>query len=242
MMKLPGLVVLLSALLSSVVFSSEVEVINAGVGGNSSANLLPRVHEDVIAKHPDLVILMVGTNDALNSQKLTAPEVFAANLEKLVTEMTGSGSEVILMTIPPCVPDYLFERHSRSAYGDVSPGERIRRVNDIIREIAVSNGLRMVDLHALVQSHGGASTEADCLIRNEANSGRKDGVHPTEAGYRIVAEAIYEVLTEEGQSYEGQRIVCFGDSITYGAGMKKAGTADRDATTYPGRLALLLNP
>ena len=103
-MKLPGLVVLLSALLSSVVFSSEVEVINAGVGGNSSANLLPRVHEDVIAKHPDLVILMVGTNDALNSQKLTAPEVFVANLEKLVTEMTGSGSEVILMTIPPKTP------------------------------------------------------------------------------------------------------------------------------------------
>ena len=64
-MKLPGLVALLPVLLSSIVFSNEVEVINAGVGGNSSANLLKRVHEDVIAKQPDLVILMVGTNDAL---------------------------------------------------------------------------------------------------------------------------------------------------------------------------------
>ncbi|HEX2949579.1 MAG TPA: GDSL-type esterase/lipase family protein, partial [Armatimonadota bacterium] len=41
------------------------EVLNAGVGGNNTRMLLERLDADVLAQHPDLVVLMVGTNDAL---------------------------------------------------------------------------------------------------------------------------------------------------------------------------------
>ena len=59
--------VLLWVLLTGFVNAEDTTVINAGVGGNTTRNLLKRVKKDVLAKKPDVVVMMVGTNDALNS-------------------------------------------------------------------------------------------------------------------------------------------------------------------------------
>ncbi len=45
------------------------EVLNKGVAGNNSKDLMVRVDNDVINEQPDLVIIMVGTNDMINSKK-----------------------------------------------------------------------------------------------------------------------------------------------------------------------------
>ena len=44
----------------------EHELINAGVGGDTTFNLLRRVDEDVLTHEPDAVFLMVGGNDAIS--------------------------------------------------------------------------------------------------------------------------------------------------------------------------------
>jgi len=77
-------------------------------------------------------------------------------------------------------------------------------------------------------------------LRNEANSRSKDGVHPTSGGYDVIAGAVYQGMKTAGWQDAGA-VVCFGDSITYGAGMKGAGTAAVDAETYPAKLARLLD-
>ncbi len=52
----------------------EHEIINAGQGGNTVINLLRRVDDDVIAKEPDAVFVMVGGNDSISySQPATRP-------------------------------------------------------------------------------------------------------------------------------------------------------------------------
>src|SRR5690554_5030310 len=61
----------------------KMEVINAGIGGNTSGQLLERIEEDVIGHRPDLVIVMVGTNDMVNSGKLTSYDVYRQNLQAL---------------------------------------------------------------------------------------------------------------------------------------------------------------
>ena len=40
-----------------------VEAINAGVGGNSTAKGLKRITKDVLQKSPDIVVIFFGTND-----------------------------------------------------------------------------------------------------------------------------------------------------------------------------------
>jgi lysophospholipase L1-like esterase len=50
----------------------EHDLINAGVGGDTTINLLRRVDADVLEREPDGVFLMVGGNDAIsNSQPKT---------------------------------------------------------------------------------------------------------------------------------------------------------------------------
>ncbi|MDF1824993.1 MAG: GDSL-type esterase/lipase family protein [Verrucomicrobiales bacterium] len=222
--------------------AAALTVINAGVGGNSSADLLERLEEDVLSREPDLVILMVGTNDALNSRKLSSPAAFEANLASLIAEIIESGSRLLIMTIPPCHSGYLLARHSREAYGGISPDERVLALNQLIRKAGDRPAVQVVDIHALFKERGGASELPASLIRNETNSGVKDGVHPTAEGYAVIAEALHEALA--GLEWVGDRstVVCLGDSITYGAGMKKAGKAGPDSTSYPGQLFRLLDP
>lgn len=40
-----------------------VELINAGVGGDSARNMLARVERDVVARQPDAVLVLAGNND-----------------------------------------------------------------------------------------------------------------------------------------------------------------------------------
>ena len=54
--------------------------------------------------------------------------------------------------------------------------------------------------------------ERDSL--NEANSNTTDGLHPTPEGYRVIAPAVYHTIIHHRLT--GTRILCFGDSITFG--------------------------
>jgi len=168
--------------------------------------------------------------------------VFKENLKSLVGQITGSGRHLVIMTLPPFVSDYLFSRHSAEAYGLLSPSERLESLNVIIRNLEGNPSVRVVDIHALFENRGGATKHASSLLRNEANSGVEDAVHPTAEGYAAIAHALHKDLELAGWLAPEPEIVCFGDSITYGAGMKKAGMAKPNGTNYPGQLARLLSP
>ncbi len=55
------------------------------------------------------------------------------------------------------------------------------------------------------------------------------GAKTTAEGYRLLGESVAKVIRPELKI--GDVVVCFGDSITFGAHMKGAGTAKGD--TYP---------
>ncbi len=76
-------------------------IINAGLGGNNSRASLERISGDVFSHHPDLMILMVGTNDALNSGALVPLEEYAANLDALVARTLQAHCKVLLATVAP---------------------------------------------------------------------------------------------------------------------------------------------
>jgi acyl-CoA thioesterase-1 len=69
-----------------------VEVINAGVSGDTTANGLARVAWAVPEK-TDAVILELGANDMLRGLD---PAQAKANLEKIITTVKGNGAEILL--------------------------------------------------------------------------------------------------------------------------------------------------
>ena len=187
------------------------------------------VLDSVLEKEADLVVLLVGTNDMLNSGNAVSLPEYRANLARLVKRVEASGSRAVLITVPPCHEPYLLSRHAPAFYRPEGPNEKVKKVNGFLREFAVEKHLPLVDLYQLLTAIGQIGIEPESLLRNEANSGKPDGVHPTADGYRLMALAVYETIRHHRLPHG--RVVCLGDSITFGAGMPGAGTAD--GSTYP---------
>lgn len=212
------------------------EIINAGVGGNNSRALLARLDEDVLSHDPSLVIIMVGTNDALNSEALVPLDEYRENLELLVGRCIASGSRVLLATIIPFHEPALMTRHQSTAYGEMAPAQRHAAVIKAIRECSLRHSLPLAEVNSVFTALGNTGGDASSLLRNPANSGVVDGVHPTAQGYALIAAVIFQTILDH--RLPASRVVCLGDSITMGITMQGEGTATGD--TYPGRLAAML--
>lgn len=210
-------------------------VINAGVGGENTGEILARLDRGCLAHRPDLVILMAGTNDCCNSAKLCDPAVTAANYAALAGRILAAG-RLVLATPIAMHPPYLRTRHPDAAYAGVPAVERLALARRALRALAGSLGTPLVELGAITAGAGLVGTDPRCWLMNEANAGRTDGVHPTADGYRAIAGAIAAVVLALRPRPE--RIVCLGDSITLGMGVPGEGTAEGD--TYPAWLARIL--
>jgi len=191
------------------------EVINAGVGGNRSSQLLKRLDRDVLAQHPSVVVLMVGTNDRLNSGGFIDIKAYRKNVNTLIDKIQAIGAQVLLMTPPPCIPELLFNRHDSKKYADQAPNERMQEVRSVLLEISQTRKIPLIDFHDYLVQHNIADSNKTSVLRNPANSGIKDGVHLTPAGYQLLAKLVAEKLTAE--KLDKTKIVCFGDSLTQGS-------------------------
>lgn len=208
--------------------SEEPVVINSGVGGNNTVDLLGRIEKDCYAHNPKLTVLMVGTND-MNSVKHVPLPQYTENLDKMVKGIKSTGSKVLLMTILPTYEPYLFTRHPVAFYEPEGPSGRRKQVNEVIKSVAALNKIHLLDLGARFETIGKVGTDKDSLIKNEANSNKTDGIHPTANGYRFIGLAVYDYIVYN--KLPQTQIVCFGDSITHG---------DGPTESYPGYLKKLL--
>jgi len=210
-------------------------LINAGIGGNTTAEMLARLDRDCLSHRPDLVILLAGTNDCCNSGKLRDPADTAATYAELA-ERIYVVSRLVLVTPPAVHPPYLKTRHPDAAYGSMPALERLRRARAALFALAEARGVPCVDLAAITAGAGLIGTDPRCWLMNEANAAKTDGVHPTAEGYRGIAAAIGAVVLALRPRPE--RIVCLGDSITFGQGVPGAGGVDGE--NWPAWLGRML--
>jgi lysophospholipase L1-like esterase len=228
-------ILLLSVLFGIANVNAGIKVYNRGIGGCNSAHALSsRFNREVAPLRARIMILGFGTNDAMNSKSLVEPDAYAANIRKLIKKARENGTEVIaLISVGPVIEEYVRTRHKYDFKESLA--ERVNLYNNKLREIAQEDNVVMVDFNQVLTAHG-VNTEASSLIRNEANSGARDGIHLTVAGADELAKAVYKSI----KSYvrDGDIIVCFGDSLTLGPGLKGAGTVEGES--YPARLNSIL--
>lgn len=211
--------------------SAQPLVINAGIGGNNTKDLLDRIDKDCLAYKPDLTILMVGTND-MNSMKYIPIEQYEKNLRKIIDLILKSKSQVLLMNILPNYEPYLLTRHPRKFYGEEGPSGRMAEVNKVIRKVALEKKVYFLNMHHIFNKVGNIGLDKSSLIQNQANSNNTDGLHPTPEGYRVMGIVVYEYIMNKKLPHN--RVVCFGDSITNGDG-------SIDKESYPAYLKKLLS-
>ena len=203
-------------------------IINAGIGGNNTVDLLARIDTDCLTQQPELTIVLVGTND-MNSRKYVPLVDYERNLRTICSKLVAVQSQVMLMTILPAYEPYLMTRHDPQFYQPEGHTARKTKVNETIRKVASDNQFPLLDMHHIFVKVGNVGLTTSSLIKNEANSQKTDGIHPTAEGYRVMGVAVYTFLAQ--QQLLRNRIVCFGDSITIG---------DSNGQNYPAYLQQLV--
>lgn len=211
--------------------SGETDVINSGVGGNNTIDLLSRIDPDCLAHHPQLTILMAGTND-MNSKKYVPVNDYKKNLQQIIDRIKKIKSKILLMNLLPVYEPYLLTRHDPAFYQPEGHSGRLAQMNKLIEQTAVEDKISFLNLHHIFSTVGNIGLDKTSLIKNEANSNITDGLHPTPDGYRVIAVAIYDSIKHF--HLPTKQIVCFGDSITFGDG-KDGGE------NYPSYLKKLLS-
>lgn len=139
-------------------------VINAGVSGETSAGGETRV--DWVLKQPmDVFVLELGGNDGLRG---ISPEETAQNLQSIIDKVRTKYPSVKLVLLGMQMPPNMGQHY-------------ITQFREIYPRLADKNN--MTFLPFLLEGVGGV----DSLNQS-------DGIHPTAAGARIVAESVWSVL------------------------------------------------
>lgn len=176
---------------------STLAVANQGVPGHTTRDALARFETDVQAFAPRLVVIQFGINDSAidvwQDPPATEPRVppaeFTANLRQMVRTLRERGSRVILMTTNRVYwSDKIRDLYGRPPYDpqDVEGFNRPRldAYNQLIRDLATSEQLPLVDINAAYAAH----PDAPSLLL--------DGVHPSDAGHALVADLLTPVILE----------------------------------------------
>ncbi len=151
---------------------ARLEIVNAGISGNTTAAGLARMEKDVIAQHPHLVVVMFGMNDVA---RLPLDD-FTANLTTIIRRSHAAGSAVIL-----CTPNAVYENPDRSSV-------KLSELSSRVRKLATEQNLPLADCFA----ETGALKDRDLLTWM---LGMSDAIHPNMNGHRAMAEIVAHALT-----------------------------------------------
>lgn len=148
-------------------YDQQIEVINEGLGGRKAVEDIERFDQALDATHPQAVLLMEGTNDLGELVDDNVDPVRDA-LETMALHATTRGLPVFLATLPPQKPP-------------ASKASLVPELNDKIVTITKLRHFNLVDVYGAF--HGDLT-----LIGS-------DGVHPTDAGHAVIAQAFFDQIT-----------------------------------------------
>ena len=124
---------------------SKWNVVNAGVNGDTSADVLTRVNE-IIEQNPDLVLLGVGGNDVL--QRI-APDTTRANIVATIDTLQSNNIDVVLIAEPYLSTSALFGKASDNPlYEDIAEAEGIPLYSDGWSTVLSDEALKSDKIHA----------------------------------------------------------------------------------------------
>ncbi len=159
-----------------------MHLVNAGIGGNTTAHGLARFDRDVASADPDFVTICFGTNDFYrkNGEPQVSPEEYRANLQAMIEHTEALGAIPILITSP-----IITETASGGAmrYPEGSVNAALDIYVEIMREIAAAQNVHLIDIHAL----GDESYSAAEFLS-------ADGVHLSATGDKAFSDAVIDYM------------------------------------------------
>ncbi|HMI54901.1 MAG TPA: SGNH/GDSL hydrolase family protein [Gemmatimonadaceae bacterium] len=143
--------------------------VGRGIGGQTTPQMLVRFRQDVIDLKPKVVVILAGTNDIAGNTGPSTVQMIEDNLASMAELAKSNGIRVVLSSVLP-VYDYPWKP-------GLEPAPKIIAINRWMKDYARKHREVYLDYHsAMADERGGMRSELS-----------PDGVHPNEAGYRVMA-------------------------------------------------------
>jgi lysophospholipase L1-like esterase len=157
-------------------FFTNSSYIARGISGQTTPQMLLRFRQDVIDLHPDVVVILAGTNDiAGNTGPMTLDEIFGYIVSMCELALSND-IEIILSSVLPA-QKYPWKK-------EIYPADQIVALNKMLREYARGEGIIYLDYF----THMADSKNGLKQIYTY------DGVHPNREGYVKMSELLKQAL------------------------------------------------
>ncbi|HET8633768.1 MAG TPA: SGNH/GDSL hydrolase family protein [Gemmatimonadales bacterium] len=152
--------------------------VGRGISGQTTPQMLVRFRQDVIALKPAVVVILAGTNDIAGNTGPSTLAMIEDNLASMTELAQANGIKVVLASVLP-VYDYPWKP-------GLAPAEKIVTLNRWMRDYASAH-------HAVYLDYHSAMADERQGMRKDLSG---DGVHPNEAGYRIMAPLAERAISQ----------------------------------------------
>jgi lysophospholipase L1-like esterase len=163
---------MLGIALSRLYPKAKLEMINAGISGNTSGMGLARMDSDVLARRPHLVVVMFGMNDAAGAPQ----DQFEANLRTIVRRSRAASASAVL-----CTPNSVYPNPRR-------PTERLAAYAQTVRQVALDLSVPLADCYQAYEDLHLRDPLAWKLLMSET-------IHPSMNGHKLFAEVIAQTIS-----------------------------------------------
>ena len=152
--------------------------IGRGISGQTTPQMLVRFNQDVVALKPKVVVILAGTNDIAGNTGPSTIEMIENNLRSMADVAKAHGIRVVMSSVLP-VYDYPWRP-------GLEPAPKIMALNAWMKDYAAKAGATYLDYHSAMQDE-----------RHGMRAGlASDEVHPTEAGYRVMAPLAEKAIAQ----------------------------------------------
>ena len=186
-----GYPALLRRMLYTLYPQTQINIINAGISGDSAPGGLARMDRDLLPHHPDLTIVCYGLNDSCNGDD-GIPKYKDA-LVRILRRLQDAGSEVILMTPQPICTrvhsqlqgDVLRDLAGKLAENFADGG--FDRYMQAARQAAAETGVPLCDVYAKWMAMHQNGVDITALLSNYLN-------HPTREMHHLFAWSLMDTI------------------------------------------------
>jgi lysophospholipase L1-like esterase len=144
-------------------------VVDQGAGGLTTRDMAERFKGDVLAYHPQTIVIEGGTNDVIKLQSTDTQYLF-----QMIDEAVASGADLIVGVLPP----------DDSDPSDPERQSQLAAWRQAIIDGAPAYGYKVADYYTPMLKDGKQNT---ALFYS-------DGVHPVAAGYAVMWDVLRPLL------------------------------------------------
>ena len=157
--------------------------VGRGISGQTTPQMLVRFRQDVVELKPKVVVILAGINDIAGNMGPSTQDMIANNIMGMTEIAKANGIRVVLSSVLPAY-DFPWRR-------GMEPAPKVVALNAWLKAYAQGAGVVYLDYYSkLADARGGLPPAL-----------ASDGVHPTAAGYQIMAPlaeaAIQEALAKQ---------------------------------------------